>query len=141
MRPTPPVHIPPSPAVNSGFRMYEVDAETWDIMDAHTWYSNVSTYPGLDGQIQYGPVYSYEYNTRQAYGANISWPATAPLNATWWHQVTANMLTDGGNLVSTYNFHQSKQSVLTPNCTSATCIQAKVCYIRVSRGVSLLGKR
>jgi len=118
--------------VNSGFRLYEVDSETWDILDAHTWYSNVSSYPSLDSQTQYGPSYKYEYSTRQAYGGNITWPQNAPLNATWWHRVTENMLADNGSLVEKYNSYQGKMSVLSPNCTSRECVEAKVCYIRVS---------
>lgn len=49
------------------------------------WYSNVSGFATLGKS---GPTYEYEYSTREAYGANISWPANAPLNATWWHLVT-----------------------------------------------------
>lgn len=53
----------------------------------------MSQYPALDSQIRFGPVYSYEYNTRATYGANISgWGDTDPLNATWWHRVTEGTL-------------------------------------------------
>ena len=99
------------------------------------WISNVSTYSSLDSQTQFGPSYRYSYSVREAYGSNISWPDNAPLNATWWHRVTDQMASsaDNGSLVSLYNLHQSKMSALTPNCTSSTCIEAKVCYIRVSR--------
>ncbi|UOH85342.1 hypothetical protein LQV05_002163 [Cryptococcus neoformans] len=126
--------ITPLTDLNSGFRLYEVDAETWDILDAHTWYSNVSTYSSLDGQLEVGPSYVYEYNTRQAYGDNISWPDNAPLNATWWHLVSEEMGNDGGALVELYNAHQGKMSSLSPNCTSAECIEAKVCYLRSGSG-------
>ncbi|ODN78055.1 hypothetical protein L202_05136 [Cryptococcus amylolentus CBS 6039] len=126
--------ITPLTDINSGFRLYEVDAETWDILDAHTWYSNVSTFPSLDSQLDFGPSYAYEYNTRSAYGSNISWPSTAPLNATWWHLVTEQMESDGGSLVNLYNAHQGKMSTLSPNCTSEECIEAKVCYIRSGSG-------
>ena len=54
-----------------------------------SWIANVSTFPGLDSQREFGPAYAYEYNTRQAYGANIpGWGPNDPLNATWWHLVT-----------------------------------------------------
>jgi len=52
------------------------------------WRSDVNSYPGLDGQTKFGPTYVYEYNTRAAYGSNITWGNDDPLNATWWHQVT-----------------------------------------------------
>ena len=53
------------------------------------WFSNVSRYPSLDSQIAHGPTYSFEYSTRDAYGANVTgWTANDPLNATWWHHVS-----------------------------------------------------
>ena len=81
--------------------------QTFDILDAYTyvayqfqggvhrfdrsryrWWSNVSSFPNLDGQTKSGPTFAYEYSTREAYGANIKWGANDPLNATWWHLVT-----------------------------------------------------
>ena len=53
------------------------------------WKSEVKNYPALDSQLEYGPSYEYEYNTRGAYGGSISgWGLHDPLNATWWHLVT-----------------------------------------------------
>ncbi|KAK8866189.1 hypothetical protein IAR55_001340 [Kwoniella newhampshirensis] len=126
--------ITPLTNLNSGFRLYEVDAETWDILDAHTWYSNVSTFAELDSQIDVGATYSYEYNTRQAYGGKITWPENAPLNATWWHKVTEQMGSDNGALVNLYNAHQGKQTTVGAKCTSAACIDAKICYMRSGSG-------
>ncbi len=49
----------------------------------------MSTFPGLDSQLELGPTYAYEYNTRETYGKTIQdWGANDPLNATWWHRVT-----------------------------------------------------
>ncbi|KAF8259132.1 sphingomyelin phosphodiesterase [Lactarius quietus] len=133
--------------LNSGFRVYEVDSATFDILDAHTWRSDVNSFPGLDGQTAYGPAYVYEYNTRATYGKNINgWGPDEPLNATWWHLVTERKIDhfvlrspltfvshfrDGINpsLVTTFNDYQGKQSVLTPNCTGE-CITARICYMR-----------
>ncbi|KDQ63152.1 hypothetical protein JAAARDRAFT_188759 [Jaapia argillacea MUCL 33604] len=120
--------ITPLTNLNSGFRVYEVDSATFDIVDAHTWRSEVNTFPALDSQLQYGPTYSYEYNTRQAYGANFTWGPNDPLNATFWHKVTEVMEADP-SLVTTFNTYQGKGSVLTPPCTG-TCATAKICYIR-----------
>jgi hypothetical protein len=53
------------------------------------WRSDVNTFPSLDSQIEFGPTYAYEYNTRETYGSSISgWGVDDPLNATWWHRVT-----------------------------------------------------
>ena len=58
----------------------------------HRWKSDVSGFPELDPQIHFGPIFSYEYNTRETYGQSIpNWTDEDPLNATWWHHVTEGM--------------------------------------------------
>ena len=39
--------VTPLTNLNSGFRMYEVDTGSFDIYEAYTWYSDVSSYPDL----------------------------------------------------------------------------------------------
>lgn len=75
--------VTPLTNLNSGFRMYEVDTGSFDIYEAYTFYSNVSAWPSLNVSST-GPTYNFEYSTRQAYGNASGWPATAPLNATFW---------------------------------------------------------
>ncbi|KAG1747527.1 sphingomyelin phosphodiesterase [Suillus occidentalis] len=99
--------LSPLTNLNAGFRMYEIDSATFDILDAYTYVSNVNEYPALDNQTQVGPSFYLEYSTRDAYGGNITWGANDPLNATWWHL--------------TYHTYQSK---------SSECIIAKTCYMR-----------
>ncbi|KAI0304073.1 sphingomyelin phosphodiesterase [Russula brevipes] len=120
--------ITPLTNLNSGFRVYEVDSATFEILDAHTWRSDVHTYPSLDAQTTFGPTYVYEYSAREAYGKNITWGVDDPLNATWWHLVTEQMEANPG-LVATFTDFQGKQSVLTSPCTG-DCIDAKICYMR-----------
>jgi len=121
--------VTPLTNLNSGFRVYEVDSATFDIVDAHTWKADVSTFPSLDSQTEIGPAYAYEYNTRETYGGNItSWGPNDPLNATWWHYVTESMEADS-SLVTTFNTYQGKSSKLSPSCTG-DCVTAKICYIR-----------
>ncbi|KAH7886007.1 Metallo-dependent phosphatase [Phlebopus sp. FC_14] len=120
--------VTPLTNLNAGFRVYEVDSATFEVIDAYTWKSAVDTFSALDSQIQYGPTFEFEYSTRQAYGSNITWAASDPLNATWWHFVTEQMEANP-SLVATFNTYQGKSSILTPSCTGE-CATAKVCYIR-----------
>ncbi|KAL5530987.1 hypothetical protein ACEPAG_3863 [Sanghuangporus baumii] len=121
--------ITPLTNLNSGFRMYEVDSNTFDILDAYTWRSDVNSFSALDGQIEFGPTYSFEYSTRAAYGQNITgWGPNDPLNATWWHLVTEAMEADS-SLVTRFNSFQGKGSVHTAPCTG-NCIPARICYMR-----------
>jgi hypothetical protein len=126
--------VTPLTNLNSGFRLYEVDSGNFEIYEAYTFYSNVNSYSALNST---GPTYSYEYSTREAYGAAAGWPEDAPLNATFWHGVTEAM-EKNKTLVTTFNTYQGKMSVMSPNCTSDACAAAKVCYMR--SGSAALGK-
>jgi hypothetical protein len=120
--------ITPLTNLNSGYRLYEIDSESFDIMEAYTFYANVSAFPALNGT-NLGPTFKYEYSTRETYGPAANWPSDAPLNATFWHRVTeamANNLT----LVTLQNELQGKMSIKTPNCTNTACQKARVCYMR-----------
>ncbi|KAB2575605.1 Sphingomyelin phosphodiesterase [Lasiodiplodia theobromae] len=118
--------VTPLTNLNSGFRLYEVDTGTFDIMDAWTFVANVSAFPGMSGT---GPTYSLEYSTRDTYGLAADWPEEAPLNATFWHHVTEAMEANR-TLVSIFNTYQGKSSVMSPNCTNDACAEAKICYMR-----------
>lgn len=118
--------VTPLTNLNSGYRMYEVDTGSFDVYDAYTFYSDVNSYSSLNST---GPVYKFEYSTREAYGPGANWPSDAPLNATFWHEVTKAMERNR-TLVSVFNSYQGKMSVVSPNCTSEACAIAKVCYMR-----------
>ena len=127
--------VTPLTNLNSGFRMYEVDTGSFEIYEAYTWFSNVSSYPDLNVS-KTGPTYQIEYSTREAY--DINWPKSSPLDAKYWQAVTEAMETDI-TLVEKFNTFQGKSSVLTPNCTSQACAKAKICYMR--SGSAVLGRQ
>lgn len=120
--------VTPLTNLNSGFRMYEVDSCSFDIYDAYTWYADVASFNRLNASSA-GPTFRLEYSTRDTYGPAANWPADAPLNATFWHAVTQAMERNS-SLVSRHNTLQGKSSVMSPNCTSAACAKAKICYMR-----------
>jgi len=127
--------ITPLTNVNSGYRLYEVDTGDFNIYEAYTFYSDVSSFPTLN---ETGPVFNFEYSTRDIYGPAASWPADPPLNATFWYQVTAAM-ENNITLVTLQNHLQGKSSVKSPSCTTAQCQQARICYMR--SGSVALGKQ
>jgi predicted phosphodiesterase len=118
--------VTPLTNMNSGYRMYEVDTASFEVYEAYTFYSDVNSFSALNST---GPTYQFEYSTRDVYGSAIGWPADAPLNASFWHQVTVAMESNR-SLVSTFNTYQGKSSIRSPNCTSQACADAKICYIR-----------
>ena len=109
--------LTPLTFLNSGFRFYEVDTGSFDIMNAYTFISNVTSNVALDTQNVVGPTFSLEYDTRGAYGGNISWPASAPLNATWWELVVQQFEREPA-LLEKFHAYQSKSSTQNWNCTS-----------------------
>lgn len=121
--------VTPLTKLNSGFRMYEVDSGTFEVLDAYTWKSPVDTYSQLDSQLEYGPTFEFEYSARDAYGRNIPWGANDPLNATWWHLVTEQMEANSSLISDVWNNYQGKGSIFIPPCTGE-CVTARICYIR-----------
>ncbi|KAF8560146.1 sphingomyelin phosphodiesterase [Imleria badia] len=120
--------VTPLTNLNTGFRVYEIDSATFEVLDAYTYKTPVDTFSALDSQIQYGPTFELEYSTRETYGANIPWSNNDPLNATWWQLVTEQMAVNS-TLVEIFNTYQGKSSILTPPCTGE-CVTARICYIR-----------
>ncbi|EMD32798.1 hypothetical protein CERSUDRAFT_161311 [Gelatoporia subvermispora B] len=120
--------LTPLTNLNSGFRMYEVDSATFDIVNAYTWRADVNSFSELDNQTKSGPAYVLEYDTRETYGSTIGFGPHDPLNATWWHLVTEAMEANN-SLVATFNTLQGKESALTAACTG-DCIKARICYMR-----------
>ncbi|KAH9838385.1 sphingomyelin phosphodiesterase [Rhodofomes roseus] len=121
--------VTPLTDYNAGFRVYEVDSGTFEVLDSYTWYADVNSFPGLDGQAAYGPEFQFEYSARDIYGSAVpDWGPNDPLNATWWHRVTEAMESDSA-LVETYTKLMTKSSVKTPPCTGS-CINQTICAIR-----------
>ena len=120
--------ITPLTGNNAGYQLYHVDAKTFEITGIQTYFANVS-----EANIWTTPVWKYEYDARSTYNVNGTWPAKAPLNATFWDDVTYSMLSNQ-SLVETYNFLETKSSAVTKNCSSAACGRQKVCYIRSGSG-------
>ncbi|KAJ9224670.1 hypothetical protein DTO169E5_2752 [Paecilomyces variotii] len=118
--------VTPLTNLNSGFRLYEVDTGDFNIYEAYTFVSNVSSFASLNGT---GPTYSLEYSTRETYGPAVSWGADEPLNATFWFQVTEAMARNI-SLVTLQNTYQGKSSTQSPNCTNPACQEARICYMR-----------
>ncbi|BGP58182.1 hypothetical protein JCM8202v2_005843 [Rhodotorula sphaerocarpa] len=72
---------------NPVFRVYEVDPDTYEIMD-FTPYTFDLDAVGFGHPPDWQPYYS----ARESYGLGMdpSWPAGASLNSTFWHRVTEN---------------------------------------------------
>ena len=94
--------IVPITGNNAGWRVYQVDAKTFNVLDHQTYFANIS-------QSHYwtDPVWNFEYDARTIYDPLQKWGANHPLNATFWHNISSQML-NNGSLVSLYNFLETK---------------------------------
>ena len=86
--------VTPYQNLNAGFRYYEVDAETFNIIDSLTYYANISN---TQDWTRAGDVtWEFEYSARKTYdpdGKLLSSPS-APLTPAFWHEVTQNIRND-----------------------------------------------
>jgi sphingomyelin phosphodiesterase len=96
--------VTPFSGNNAGWRMYQVDAKTFSVVNAQTYYADVSE--SLTWTI---PEWRFEYDARAVYDPNSTWGSSQPLNATFWHGVTNNMLANV-SLVEVYNLLETKVS-------------------------------
>lgn len=85
--------VTPLTNLNSGFCLYEVDTGDLNIYNGFTTYSDISVYSTLQGT-SVGPMYQFEYSTRDTYGPDVDRQAEDPLNTTFWHRMTEAMETN-----------------------------------------------
>jgi sphingomyelin phosphodiesterase len=114
--------------LNSGWRLLQIDSETFSVINAQTYFANIS-----DSLTWTEPVWELEYDTRAAYGS-LEWPVEAPLNATFWHETTESMLKNT-TLLEIYSTLETKSSMRTEVCDTISCVSETVCKIRSGSGV------
>jgi hypothetical protein len=73
-------------------------------------------------------VWNFEYDARTIYDPLQKWGANNPLNATFWHGISGEML-NNGSLVSLYNFLETK---VTPLSAGNNCHGFQMCLILCS---------
>ena len=61
--------VTPLTNLNSGFRMYEVDTGSFEIYEAYTWFSNVSSFPGTHISDLFFPILYHFFSRKDSPGA------------------------------------------------------------------------
>ena len=143
--------LTPLTNVQPSLRIYEVDPETYEVMDYHQYFTPISDFKNATSQ---GPIWHELYSARETY-SNLSaaqqagtyaapvalengmWPKSAPLNASFWAAVTDEM-EQRPELVELHHLYQGRNSPRSPACNTDECHKAKVCYMR--SGSSSLGR-
>ena len=136
--------LTPLSNVQPSLRVYEVDPETYEVMDYLQYYTPVDDFAHTR---DHGPIWRLLYRARETYDsfaasvaaktyaapvaldAEHRWPATAPLNATFWAALTDEMEARPA-LLDLHHLYQSRKSPRSWLCASAECHRAKLCYMR-----------
>ncbi|KAG7827477.1 hypothetical protein KL920_004731 [Ogataea angusta] len=98
--------------LNTGYRVYKVDPNTYEVVDSLTYYADIAA---TDNSTP--PKWQLEYSAREYYP---SWPATSPLNATFWERVL-QVLETNNTAFELYSKYMSKSSSASEVCTTNGC--------------------
>ena len=112
--------------VNPAWSYYEVDQKTYSIMDAQTFYSDISK-PNSSWTVA---PFKLEYDTREAYDSKKTWPADQPLDAEFWDRYLAQAIETDRSVAATYNQYETRITPVTEPCTTTACLKFKKCNIQ-----------
>lgn len=118
--------IVPLTNYNAGWSVYQVDSETFEVVNGQVYFANISNSLSWSPE----PDWEFEYDVRSTYDPTCQWPASAPLNATFWDGVTQKMMSND-TLISEYLYLAYKKSIHTPECVGS-CLNSSICAIRSS---------
>lgn len=111
---------------NPAFRVYDVDPDTYEIMDSRTFMGDMS-----NPSFQTSPTWELEYSARDTYGPAIGgWHASQSLNFAFWHRVT-EAFTSNNTLFQQFNSLKTRGIGVTP-CTG-DCKTQTICNLRALR--------
>ncbi|KAI8148608.1 Metallo-dependent phosphatase-like protein [Fennellomyces sp. T-0311] len=121
--------ITPFSNVNPGFRMYQVDAETFEVIDSITYIADLDQ---ADTWLS-GPNWHIEYSAREAYNSSIAplHDTTSPLTPAWWHNVTVSMEEDP-EMFNKYWSYRTKSAPIVRECDDE-CRSTVICGIRAGK--------
>ncbi|GAA6020607.1 hypothetical protein JCM10207_008685, partial [Rhodosporidiobolus poonsookiae] len=114
---------------NPVFRVYDVDPDTYEIMDFTPFFANKSL-----PTFQSAPTWAPYYSARHSYGGYFpspGWPEEAPLNATFWHRVTEVFERDE-EAFQLFNTRLSRGGKV-EDCSGPVCKNNTICMLRSMR--------
>ncbi|PVH14274.1 uncharacterized protein CXQ87_002402 [Candidozyma duobushaemuli] len=118
--------ITPLGPANPSWRFYEVQDESFNILNSFNYYSQLNATWANGGA---EPAWQYEYNAREAYDPSRQWPDDAPLNATFWDKFVLSHLRN----VSDIDFNQKytnlmfRENPYITECKNGSKVSSK-CY-------------
>ena len=118
--------VSPLTRLNPGWRYYEVENESFNIINSYNYYTLLNE-TFVNGGAE--PVWKFEYSARDLYDQEGTWPARAPLNATFWHNYVATQLKNETNIEFNQKFTnlQYRFGPSVANCQNGTVVSNQ-CY-------------
>ncbi|CCM06931.1 uncharacterized protein FIBRA_09243 [Fibroporia radiculosa] len=113
---------------NPAFKMYDIDPDTYEIMDARTYITNVS-----DPNYHLHPTWELLYSARDSYGALV--PALAPnasLSPAFWHNLT-EVFYKNDSAFQAYIAHKPRGREFVRRPCVGACKNGTLCEMRTLR--------
>ncbi|KAI0061961.1 acid sphingomyelinase [Artomyces pyxidatus] len=111
---------------NPAFKIYDVDPDTFEVMDAKVFITNTS-----DSRFQVDPTWELYYSARDSYGPLVGPLApTDSLNASFWHRLT-KVFEANDTAFQLYNTRISRGGSV--SACSGACKTTTICDIRAAR--------
>ncbi|GAA5880774.1 hypothetical protein JCM1840_001369 [Sporobolomyces johnsonii] len=116
---------------NPVFRIYDVDPDTYEVMDFTPIYTNKT-----DPTFELDPVWKPYYSARKSYGSYLDppHPDGASLNATFWHRVT-EVFERNETVFQMFNTRLSRGGKV-EDCSGPICKSNTICMLRSMRSES-----
>ncbi|EMG46743.1 asm-2 Sphingomyelin phosphodiesterase 2 [Candida maltosa Xu316] len=95
--------ITPLSNYNPSWRYYEVENESFNIMNSYNYYTQLNE-TFVNGGAE--PSWRFEYSARDLYDPEGTWPEDAPLNATFWHTYVLTPIKNETNIEFNHLFSQ-----------------------------------
>ncbi|KAF9078769.1 Metallo-dependent phosphatase-like protein [Rhodocollybia butyracea] len=112
---------------NPAFKVYEVDPDTFGIMNMRIIFTNVS-----DPTFQKKPTWSVYYDVREVYGTLVGLPETSELTPAFWHNLT-EVFAANETAFQLFNTHISRGGAVTPCDDTDDCRNNTICDMRAFR--------
>ncbi|PBK67541.1 sphingomyelin phosphodiesterase [Armillaria solidipes] len=111
---------------NAAFKIYDIDPDTYEVMDAHVYITNLS-----DPTFEIQPTWNLYYSARETFGPLVPDLAeTDPLGPSFWHQVTERFESNDTAFDLYYSFKTRGYSV---EACDTDCKAETICGLRAMR--------
>ncbi len=111
---------------NPAWSYYEVDKNTYSIMNARTYFCDISK---VNSQWTVAP-FQLEYDVRQEYDPTKSWPANQPLDGHFWDHYLAQVIDTNHTIATIYNKYAVRDSPGVKSCSTSSCLKYEKCRIQ-----------